>query len=134
MRRVVFDTNVWVSGLLRKGAPRSLMELAITGRIRVGISPYILQELFDVLCRPKFALGELTAHRYIREVEELCVLVAPTSVETIISQDPDDDHILACALAFDAEIIASGDEHLLALRGYVGIRCLNPADALARLL
>jgi putative PIN family toxin of toxin-antitoxin system len=134
MRRVVFDTNVWVSGLLWNGAPRLLIELALKGQIRVGISPYMQQELFEVLCLPKFGLGELTAHRYVREVEDLCTIVSPITVKVIIAKDPDDDHVLACAVEFDAEIIASGDEHLLALRGHLGVRCLSPAEALARLV
>jgi predicted nucleic acid-binding protein len=93
----------------------------------------MLQELFEVLCRPKFGLGELTAHRFVQEVEELCTVVVPTLVEKLVAKDPDDDHVLACALALDAEIIATGDEHLLALRGHLGTRCLSPADALLRL-
>lgn len=133
MRKVVFDTNVWISGLLWKGAPRSLIELAIRGSVRIAISPVLLQELFDVLCRPKFGLGEITAHLYVREVEDLCILVSPEEVPAVIAENPNDDHVLALACAFDAEIIASGDEHLLALRGHLGVRCLSPADALARL-
>ena len=133
MRKLVFDTNVWISGLLWMGPPRALIDLAVRGKIRVAISPVMLAELFEVLCRPKFGLGELTAHRFVQEVEELCTVVVPSTVEKIIAKDPYDDHVLACALAFDAEIIATGDEHLLALRGHLGVRCLNPVDALARL-
>ena len=133
MRKVVFDTNVWVSGLLWKGAPRTLIELALQGRVRVGISPWMLQELEDVLCRSKFGLGELAAHRFVREVEDLCELVVPDVVEAVVRKDPDDDQILACALSFDAELVATGDSHLLELRGHLGVRCLDPATALARL-
>ncbi len=133
MRKVVFDTNVWVSGLLWNGVPRALIELALRGHIRVAVSPWMLAELKDVLERPKFGLGELTAFRFVREVEDLCELVAPEIVPALIPKDPDDDHVVACAIAFDAEIIATGDEHLLALRGHLGVRCLTPAEALLRL-
>jgi predicted nucleic acid-binding protein len=47
--------------------------------------------------------------------------------------EPDDDHVLACALAAKAEIIVSGDRHLLDLREYQDIPILNTADALQRL-
>ncbi len=124
MRKFVFDTNVWISGLLWNGAPRKLIERTIQGSIQVAISPILLQELYDLLTRPKFGLGEITAHRYIKEVEDICVLVSPKIVE---------NQVIACAVEFDAEIIATGDEHLLALRGYLGVRCLSPAEVLTRL-
>ncbi len=133
MRKFVFDTNVWISGLLWNGAPRKLIERTIQGSIQVAISPILLQELYDLLTRPKFGLGEITVHRYIKEVEDICVLVSPKIVDKVVIADPDDDHVIACAVEFDAEIIATGDEHLLALRGYLGVRCLSPAEVLTRL-
>ena len=39
----------------------------------------------------------------------------------MIERDPDDDHILACALCAKAQLIVSGDSHLLDLKAYQGI-------------
>ena len=47
--------------------------------------------------------------------------------------NPDDDHVLACALAASAELIVSGDRHLLGLGNYQGIAIVNPAAAVKML-
>ena len=47
--------------------------------------------------------------------------------------DPDDDEVLACALAAKADLIVSGDSHLLNLKSYQGIEIVRPAEALKRL-
>jgi putative PIN family toxin of toxin-antitoxin system len=45
MMRLVLDTNVVVSGMLWRGAPRRLLELARTGDIQLFTSPELLSEL-----------------------------------------------------------------------------------------
>jgi len=57
--------------------------------------------------------------------------VTPASVPRAVLNDPDDNHVIAAAVAGQADIIASGDRHLLSLGIYQGIRILRPADALA---
>jgi predicted nucleic acid-binding protein len=47
--------------------------------------------------------------------------------------DPDDDPVLACALAAAAELIVSGDAHLLNLKHYHGIQVVGPHEASARI-
>ena len=47
--------------------------------------------------------------------------------------DPDDDAVLACAVAAHAEAVASGDPHLLQLSPFQGIPILTPTQALALL-
>jgi predicted nucleic acid-binding protein len=49
-----------------------------------------------------------------------------------VTADPDDDAILACALAAGADAIVSGDRHLLDLKVYEGIPIVTAAEALAR--
>ena len=51
----------------------------------------------------------------------------------MILDDPDDDAVLACALAAQAEVIVSGDGHLLSLKNYEGIDILTAPDLLARI-
>ena len=48
--------------------------------------------------------------------------------------DPDDDHVLACAIAAQADLIVSGDSHLLDLKSYQGIFILDSAQTLQRIV
>jgi len=61
------------------------------------------------------------------------VVVEPATVEAVIAADPDDDYVLACAVAGRARYIVSGDRHLLDLKRYKRIAILTPAAALAEL-
>ncbi len=49
---------------------------------------------------------------------------------SIIKKDPDDDNFIRCAEAGNANIIISGDNHLLALKSYHGITILTPTQFL----
>jgi len=47
----------------------------------------------------------------------------------VVPDDPDDDHVVACAVAARVDVIVSGDKHLLKLREYQGIRMVTAAQA-----
>jgi uncharacterized protein len=55
----------------------------------------------------------------------LAITVRPHKIAPIIKADPDDDKVLACAKTANAEIIASGDSHLLDLNEYEGIKIMT---------
>jgi len=59
--------------------------------------------------------------------------VCPASIAPVVLADPDDDHVLACALAAKADLIVSGDSDLLKLKTYRGIAIVGAAEALTRL-
>jgi len=70
----------------------------------------------------------------VSEIRRLAVMAAPVSVPRVVANDPDDDHVLACALAAQADLIVSGDRHLLGLGGnYQGIAIVTPAQATQRI-
>lgn len=97
-------------------------------------SPVLMAELLDVVSREKFntRLTEvgLTPLGIVGEIRRLAIMAVPTSVPRVIANDPDDDHVLACALAGNVDLIVSGDKHLHGLGGqYQGIRIMTPAEA-----
>ena len=133
---VVLDTNTVVSGSLWSGAPRQVLDLARSGVITLFTSPELLAELADVLRREKFAQRLKQAHVTADELVYGYAVVAraihPARIAPVIVDDPDDDKVLACAKAANAEIITSGDAHLLNLKEYDGIQILPVNQFLQR--
>ncbi len=133
----VADTNTVISGLLWGGAPRQLLDAARRGEVLLLTSPELLAELGDVLSRPKFAkrleVAGVTAAELVTGYAALAQVVRIPAVEPVIADDPDDDVVLATAVTAGAEVIASGDHHLLALGQYKGIAILPAAELLVRL-
>lgn len=130
MRRVVLDTNIIISALLFGGNPRLILLKAINGEMRLGMSPDLLRELREVLLRKKFNLTEQFVEMTIYEIEGLCDMVFPVNKVKVIDKDPDDDKILECALEYKADIIISGDEHILNLVSFHGIPILTSSQYL----
>jgi predicted nucleic acid-binding protein len=62
--------------------------------------------------------------------EALVERIVPASI-TRTAEDPDDDDVLACALAAGADVVVSGDKRLRDLKSFHGIPILSPADTLA---
>jgi uncharacterized protein len=135
--QAVTDTNTVVSGLLWRGAPRLVLDAARRGEVLLFTSPELLAELDDVLSRPKFTKRLEAAGVTVAELVTGCAALARVvrlgPIERVISEDPDDDVVLATAVAAQAEIIISGDRHLLTLRQYKGIAILSSVEMLARL-
>ncbi len=131
--RVVLDTNVLVSAVLFGGPPRQILEGAIAGTFDCFLSLALLDELRDVLQRPKFGLSAQTAWTVAEELSAVCEIVSPTQRLEVIEVDPDDNRVLECALEAKVDFIVSGDTHLLQLGSYAGIRIVNPSYMLAQL-
>ena len=66
----------------------------------------------------------------MRKFLSVVQIVTPATVPPVILADPDDDHVLACALAAGADLVVSGDRHLLQLQSHRGISIVNATEAL----
>lgn len=133
--RIVVDTNLLVSGVISTGLPRQLLDAARAGVFELCTSEVLLAELLDVLGRAKFAnrldLAGLSASQIVNDVRLLALVVAPAVVARVVPTDPDDDHVLAAAVAANADHIASGDQRdLLPLGRYEGIAIVTARQAL----
>ena len=133
--RAVIDTNVLLSGLLWGGPPNGLLRHVRVGTVTLMSSPTLLAELSDVIKRAKFdAILERTgtsSERLLAEVRRLAKVIEPPPLSQPICRYPDDDHVLALALAANADVIVSGDNDLLSLGNFEGIQIIGPAEAVA---
>lgn len=135
--RVVADTNIIVSGLLWRGNPRRILDAVHAGDIKLFTTAVLLAELEDVLsrekCASRLASANLTPHDLVLGYAALASVIEPAEIEPVILVDPDDDAVLACAIAAHSEIVVSGDSHLLDLKQYQDIRIIRAAELLAEI-
>ena len=135
--RVVADTNVVVSGLLWHGPSRQLLNAARHGAVELFTSGALLAELEEVLQREKF-LNRLNAAQVqprdlVIGYAALATIVQPAPIAPIVLRDPDDDAVIACALAAAALSIVSGDHDLLALKQHQRIEIVRVAEFMGRI-
>jgi len=132
--RIVIDTNVLLSGLLWHGAPHTLFNQARDGTVDLMMSQVLLDELAEVITRQKFAAilqrSSRTPERILLELRSFAEMVVAPPLPQPVCRDPDDDAVLACALAAHADLLVSGDSDLLVLEQFQGMRIVTPAQAL----
>jgi putative PIN family toxin of toxin-antitoxin system len=106
--------------------------LHVKQELTVYASEDIILEISKVLLYPKIA--EILKRTGIREKEILrviavnCRMVEPKVKLHIINEDAEDNKILECAFASAADIIVSGDKHLLKLEKFRKTRILTPRE------
>jgi putative PIN family toxin of toxin-antitoxin system len=112
----VLDTNVFVSSLLFRG-PASAVHAAWTaGRFVPLVSRPVLEEYARVLAYAKFHLTENEIGGLLRS--ELLRWAEPVTVTCrvdAVGEDPADDRFLELAVDGGADLLVSGDRHLLGL-------------------
>jgi putative PIN family toxin of toxin-antitoxin system len=109
MIRVVLDTNIIVSALLRPlGPPAQVFVLAIGGSIQLCVSGNIYAEYEEVISRPRFQRAEDVISGTLRAIREKGFWVRPVQAIRVCS-DPDDDIFLECAQATRADYLITGN-------------------------
>ena len=126
--RVVVDTNVLVSQLLR---PQSKPSEAVRVVLRLGVlltSAEHLKELFDVVMRRKFDIY-VDRETRLQQVRRLAELTEPVRIgrRVRLCRDPKDDMLLEIAVNGRASHLVTGDSDLLQLDPFEGVRILTPS-------
>ena len=140
MLRVVLDTNIFVSSLLvKEGVPAKVLDAWRDRQYALFISPAILSEIRATLLYPrirrKYSITEAEIDQLITllEFDALIVLGDDESVAGSVPEDPADEAVLACALDARADLIVSGDRHLLEMKEYQEIPILTVREFLNQL-
>jgi uncharacterized protein len=116
--RAVLDPNVLVSAAISPaGPPRQILTAWINERFELIASPALLDELADVLARPKLQrfITTALAVAFIDGIATDATILTDPPEPPGVSPDPDDDYLIALARAADADYIVSGDRDLLDL-------------------
>jgi hypothetical protein len=131
--KAVVDTNVYISVFLYPQRPIfQILRQAGKGHYRLLTSPAIIQELGRVM-REYFGVEEKERVRRLKQLVAIADVITPHITLDVIKEDPSDNRILECAVAGQADIIVSGNRHLLKLKSYQGIPIVRPLDFLRTL-
>jgi uncharacterized protein len=114
----VLDTNVYISVFNFPESPLwEIWRHARNDTYDLVISPAIIKE-FARICREDFGWDEKKTVRHLKLITAYAEIVVPQTISDVTKEDPDDNHILACALAGNANLIVSRDLDLLWLKTY----------------
>ena len=131
--RVVLDTNILISAFIFPGGPpEAVVRAALDGRVELVTSPPLLAELGRVLA-DKFGWEPPLAAEAVTQVARIATVVRPDDRVQVVLDDPDDDRVLEAAAAGRADVIVSGDRHLLRLRSWQGVPIEKAAAFVKRL-
>lgn len=113
--RVVLDANILISAFVFPGGvPEAVYRLALEGRIQLVTSSPLLAELGRVLTE-KFGRDPPAVADAVAQVAAMADVVKPSREMRVVKSDPTDDRVLEAAAEGIADVIVSGDRHLLRL-------------------
>lgn len=123
--RVVLDTNVLVAAAYNPdSASRRVVEACLAGALAAVLSPAVRREYEFIISRAARRQPYLDRLRLLLDRAEV---VVPGEVPRVVPADPDDDKLVAAALAADA-VLVSNDAHLLGVAGHAGLRVVRPGS------
>lgn len=128
--RITVDTNILVSALGWNGAEAAIIEMVLESKLELCLSAEILSEFYRVAQYPKLGFTGEEIDGFIGRLLPVVIFVRPTQRVNAIMSDPDDNRIIECAMAGKAGYIVSGDQHLLRLEEYQGIKMMRAPEFL----
>ncbi|MEO8338897.1 MAG: putative toxin-antitoxin system toxin component, PIN family [Nitrospirota bacterium] len=127
--KVVYDTNVFVSAFIVPGSKgEDALLLAQRHKVDLYSSVPILTETARIH-RAKFDEPEHDVTDALKMIGRAATFVRPLRTVSLLDDSPD-NRILECAVTAQADLIVTGDHHLLDLREFEGIPIVRLADFL----
>jgi uncharacterized protein len=131
MLKVVFDTNIYISGYLFGGKPREDIEKGRKRYFRLYASRDILDEMEEELAGPPFMLSGNQVHKIIRNMRG-CIEILKVASRAKGVRDKKDNMLLDCSLAAKARYLITGDKDLLVMGKFKQVEIITIADFLDR--
>lgn len=134
MTRAVFDSTVLISAFLRPGGlSDELLSQATEERFVLLLSPGIIAETWRKLLtstrlQARYRYTDERAHSFCRGLLRISEIVRNVSPLTGVVRDPNDDMIIACAVAGRADRIVTRDKDLLVIASYQGVAVSTPEE------
>ncbi len=129
-KKIVVDTNNLISALGWEGKSKELFRRVINKELDLFISVKQITELKRVMDYPKFNFTEEQKKKFLEILFEIANIVDTKIKLDVIKEDPDDNFLLECAVEVNADYIISGDEHLLRMKEFRGIKIVSVSEFL----
>ncbi|MBW1700334.1 MAG: putative toxin-antitoxin system toxin component, PIN family [Deltaproteobacteria bacterium] len=127
--RIILDTNVFISGIFFSGPPSKILKAWANQRFQIVLSQQILDEYQRVAEELSSKFQTIDILPIIELVTIHGQFVDTQGFDISVSEDPDDDKFLECAVVSKCKTIISGDKHLLELSGYEGVTVWSPRNS-----
>jgi putative PIN family toxin of toxin-antitoxin system len=124
--KIVLDTNVFVSGVFFSGPPYQILRAWKNQELQIVVSQEILDEYYRVGEELSAQFSETDLNPVLEFVATRAELIEAAKLDEVVCDDPDDDKFFECAIAGGANLIVSGDKHLLKISDYKGIKVVRP--------
>lgn len=122
------DTNVFLSGILFGGNPRSVVEAWLDNQFILCLSPELKAEILNKL-RLKFLVPN-SILGYVEEALEVKSEKYVPKTKVNVCKDPDDNFLLELAQEAHADYLVSGDKFVLELKKYKSAKIVTPREFL----
>ena len=124
--RVIIDTNVFISGVFFSGPPHTILNAWRDKHLQLVVSPEILTEYQETGDELAVKFSDIDIDPWLELVAVTAKMVQAPPLPKQVCTDPDDDMLLACAIASRTKYVTSGDKALRATSGYRGVTVLTP--------
>ena len=128
--KIVLDANIFISSFFWGGNPKIIVERIVSGIDELFVTKEILDEIENVIRRPKFHADNDKVNYFINSIEEIGNKITPQKLVKTGSRDKTDDKYIECGITANVDYIISGDIHLLELKKYENIKIVTAKDYL----
>ena len=128
--KIVLDANIFISSFFWGGNQKEIVKRVITGIDELFITKEILDEIENVIRKPKFHADDDMISYFITSIEEIGNKVIPKKLLINGSRDKTDNKYIEYGITANVEYIISGDIHLLELKKYENIKIVNAKNYL----
>jgi putative PIN family toxin of toxin-antitoxin system len=123
---ILLDTNVLIAAFIANGVCARLLEYCFSHH-QLVTSDFILTEYRQKL-ETKFRRSPEDIGEALSFLRSRMQIVMASTLEEGVCRDPDDDNVLAAAMAGECQVLITGDKDLLELKAYKNIFILSPKE------
>jgi len=128
--KLVLDTNIYISAFYWGGNSQKVINRIIEGIDELFITDQIINEISDVMARPKFKTEKEIIVGYINTIKNSSKKINIEGKIKGICRDKNDDDKIECAVTSEADFLLTGDNDLLVIKNYNNIRILTQKEYL----